>query len=299
MSGGRELSLSSDDLEVTILPDLGGRLHRIRAFGVDLLRTPSDPAIHATEPVSWGAYPMAPWCNRAPVGRRVVAGRTLDLRPNFEDGSAIHGLVFERAWDLAADGSISITGGGPGQPWPWEYEVRLDPALEGRRLDLRLALRNRSDVSMPAGIGLHPWFLKPLAVRIGSSKTYASNLGSPSEASPVDGAHDLRRLGEPSDGLDATWTALDSSTIELAWRDLGIGATLGAATNGPSPLVALASFSSLEAVAVEPQTHGPDPIRRLERGEPDAPVLLPPGAELILSVRLTVFRAQDAALKAG
>ena len=252
-----------------------------------------------TEPVSWGAYPMAPWCNRAPVGRRVVAGRTLDLRPNFEDGSAIHGLVFERAWDLDSDGSISITGGGPGEPWPWEYEVRLDPTLEGKRLDLRLALRNRSDAPMPAGIGLHPWFRKPLAVRIGASKTYASNVGSPP---------DRGRSTEPT--TCAGWASHPTGSMPRGPRSspgrsssrgatLGIGATLGAATNSPAPLVALASFSSLEAVAVEPQTHGPDPIRRLERGEPDAPVLLPPGAELTLSVRLTVFRAQDATLDAG
>jgi aldose 1-epimerase len=299
VSGDRELHLRSETLEVTILPDLGGRLHRIRAFGVDLLRTPADPSLHATEPVSWGAYPMAPWCNRAPTGRRVVAGRTLDLRQNFGDGTAIHGLVFERAWDLASDGSLSITGGGRGEPWPWEYEVRLDPALERERLELRLGLRNRSDDPMPAGIGLHPWFLKPLAVSIGAAQAYASNIGSPSEPMPVDGAHDLRRLGEPSDGLDATWTALETGTIELAWRDVGIGASLEAATNGPSPLVALASPASLDAVAIEPQTHGPDPFRRLERGEPDAPFLLPPGAELTLSLRLTVFRAQDASPAAG
>jgi galactose mutarotase-like enzyme len=116
---------------------------------------------------------------------------------------------------------------------------------------------------------------------------------------PVDGAHDLRRLGEPSDGLDATWTALETARIELAWRDVGIGASLEAATNGPSPLVALASPASLDAVAVEPQTHGPDPFRRLERGEPDAPFLLPPGAELTLSLRLTVYQAQDASPSAG
>ena len=299
MNVEREVHLRNETLEVTILPDRGARLHRIRAFGVDLLRTPADPSLHGTEPVAWGAYPMAPWCNRAPTGRRIVAGRTLDLRPNFPDGTAIHGLVFERAWDLASDDSLSITGGGPGEPWPWEHEVRLEPTLERERLELRLTLRNRSDGPMPAGIGLHPWFLAPLAARIGASKAYASNIGSTPEPMPVDGAHDLRRLDEPSDGLDATWTGLDSGSIELAWRDLGIGASLEAETNGPAALVALASRASLGAVAIEPQTHGPDPIRRLVQGEPDAPTLLPPGAELTLSVYLTVFRAQDAALAAG
>ena len=44
MSRPAELVLRSDELEVVILPELGGRIHRLRAFGTDLLRTPPDPA---------------------------------------------------------------------------------------------------------------------------------------------------------------------------------------------------------------------------------------------------------------
>ena len=36
-----ELVLGSDELEVVLLPELGGRIHRLRAFGTDLLRTPA------------------------------------------------------------------------------------------------------------------------------------------------------------------------------------------------------------------------------------------------------------------
>ena len=59
-----ELRFGAEALEVIVLPQVGARLHRLRAFGHDLLRTPPDPGTHATDPYFWGAYVMAPWCNR-------------------------------------------------------------------------------------------------------------------------------------------------------------------------------------------------------------------------------------------
>lgn len=281
------LVLESDDLEVVVLPELGARLHRVRAFGVDLLRTPDDPDTHRREPFFWGAYVMAPWCNRVQTGPVEVAGMTVDLAPNFGDGSAIHGQVSDRAWELDGDGSLRVTGGGDG--WPWRYEVGLQPTLDRRTLTLAYTLTNRSDDPMPAGIGLHPWFRRPLELRVPADSVYRVNTDSPTQPQPVSGAFDLRSRGGPAPGLDATWSAVAPLTIELGWPDDGILATIEAATGGPL-LVAVATPPEIDAIAVEPQTHGPDGLRRLRRGEPDALRLLAPGASLDLVLRLTVDR---------
>ncbi len=176
MSRHAELVLRSDTLEVVLLPELGGRLHRLRAFGTDLLRTPGDPATHGDEPFFWGAYVMAPWCNRAQPGPTPIAGRTVDLPSNFADGSAIHGQVSARPWEVDADGSLHVTGGGDG--WPWEYEVTASALVDGPSLALDYRLVNRSDAPMPGGIGLHPWFLRPVALRIPAEAVYPANAGS-------------------------------------------------------------------------------------------------------------------------
>ena len=47
---------SSAALEAIVLPEAGARLHRLRAFGHDLLRTPHEPAIHQADPFFWGAF---------------------------------------------------------------------------------------------------------------------------------------------------------------------------------------------------------------------------------------------------
>jgi aldose 1-epimerase len=292
----RELVLRSDALEVVLLPELGARIHRIRAFGHDLLRTPSDAEAHAVDPLFWGAYPMAPWCNRAPSGRRELAGRPVDLTANFVDGSAIHGLVYAERWDADADGLFAVRRGGAGDAWPWPFEVSLAATIDPYTLMLDYRLTNRSDAPMPAGIGLHPWFRRPLELRLPAGRVYPTNLASAGHPEPATARFDLSALASPVRGLDATWTGLDAPRIDLAWPRVGVTAVLAVATSAAATLVAVASPKTIDAVAIEPQTHGPDPLRRLDQGEPDAPLLLGAGDTLRLTLGLTVARAEKSAV---
>lgn len=279
--------LDGDDLQVVVLPAQGARLHRVRAFDVDLLRTPDDVAAHETDPFFWGAYVMAPWCNRIAPRPVRVAGRTIDLPPNFPDGTAIHGLVATRPWHVGGDGTLRAVGGGGA--WPWEFEVSLLARVDDRTLTLAYALTNRSDGPMPAGLGLHPWFRRPLELRVPAAEVYAANSGSAHEPEPVHDALDLRTAAAPPPALDVTFAAVDPPAIELTWPDPRIRAVLEVATAG-STLVAVATPPDIGAVAVEPQTHGPDGLRRLLLGERDALSLLEPGASMTLELRLTVER---------
>ena len=292
MTAPQPLALRSDELEVVILPEAGGRIHRIRAFGEDLLRTPDDPATHGSEPFFWGAYVMAPWCNRASPGPMALAGRQVNLAANFPDGTAIHGLVSLAPWARRA-GNELVLRHGAAEGWPWAFEVRQTASFAGAAVALEYRLTNLDqEALMPGGLGLHPWFLRPIEVQIPAERAYPTNSGSPSEPMPVAGDNDLRALSSPADGLDATWTALARPRIELRWPS-GIRATLDVETDAGGVLVALASPPGLDAIAVEPQTHGPDPLRRLAAGEPDPPALLAPGASMSLTVRISVARDGD------
>lgn len=290
MASVEPLTLASEALEVTLLPEIGGRLHRLRAFGHDLLRTPDDAATHRDDPFFWGAYPLAPWCNRARADQHRIAGRVAELVPNFADGTAIHGLVYAVPWQVDDDGSIQVEAGGD-HAWPWRFAVTLRSRVEDATLTLDYVLTNHSDGPMPAGLGLHPWFRQPLELRVPAERLYATNTDSPSSPQPVNGELDLRDLAAPAPDLDATWTDLTEPVLELAWPWAGISARLE--IEAPRPLVAVATPTDKGAAAIEPQTHGPDPLRRLAGDEPDAPVLLPPGAQLRLGLHLTVARARD------
>ncbi len=282
---------ASDALELEILPEAGARLHRLRAFGHDLLRTPDDPRTHLDDPFWWGGYVMAPWANRLEARPTEALGRSVDLAANFPDGSAIHGQVYGRAWGQLSDASFGVRGGGDG--WPWPYDVRLDVAVTGTTARLGLSLTNLADSPMPGGLGLHPWFRRPLEAAIHGASVFTSNDPSPPLPSPVTGEHDLRTLRPFPTGLDATWSDLAAAGVELRWPDLGIRATMAA--GAASTYVVAASPPELDAVAIELQTHAPSGLRRLVHGEPGALAVLAPGESLRLAIRIDVGRDQGLA----
>ena len=279
-TAGDVVRIADGSIEVEVLPAVGARLHRLRAFGRDLLRTPDDPQRHVDDAWFWGSYPMAPWCNRVAAGAMDVAGRSIDLPVTCPDGTAIHGQVSRRAWEDHGDGTFQIAGGADG--WPWTYTVEQRIAIASDQLELDLRLTNQADTPMPAGIGFHPWFRKPVRVAIAASHVHPSNVATEPDPIPVSGAFDLRRLGPMADDLDGAWADVADPPVVLEWP--GIRATMRVVA--PTRFIVAASPGGIDAVAVEPQTHAPDGIRRLLNGEPGGLALIAPGASLALGVRL-------------
>jgi aldose 1-epimerase len=277
----RALTFSSDALEVVVLPEIGARLHRLRVFGHDLLRTPDQPEMHLDDPFFWGAYVMAPWCNRLEAGKVRFGSRFVDLASNFPDGSAIHGQVYARPWQVQGEGRLSIRAGG--DAWPWRYQVAQHLTVSRAELRIELELTNLDHEPMPAGLGVHPWFRRPVNVAIHGRSVFPDNLDSDAPQQPVGGQFDLQTPSEMSD-IDATWTELADPAVELVWPQI-VRAFIGV---GASPaFIAAASTSTIDAIAVEPQTHAPHGLRRLLAGESGGLSVLDSGETLSLVARFT------------
>jgi aldose 1-epimerase len=278
-----EIVIADGPLEVVVLPDAGARLHRVRAFGRDIILTPDDPATHLADPFFWGSYVMAPWCNRIEARPTAIGSRTIDLASNFPDGTAIHGQVYLRPWTRAGEGSFVVSAGGDG--WPWTYDVRQTVTVDGTTLRIDLGLTNTSDDPMPAGMGIHPWFLRPVQVAVHADEYFADNLATEPRPAPVAGAYDLRGLAPMADDLDGTWTSVAEPPVELQWDEVGLRATMR--TQPPAPYIVAASPGRVGAVAVEPETHAPQAVRRLLGGEPGGLLMLPAGETLRLAIDLS------------
>src|SRR5215210_7742851 len=110
--------LGGDELELTVLPDLGARLHSLKVRGHEVLRSPTDLAAHAREPFFWGGYVMAPWCNRLAARPTDIGKDIVELAPNFPDGSAIHGQVYDVPWRRRDEDMFFVERVGDGWPWP-------------------------------------------------------------------------------------------------------------------------------------------------------------------------------------
>lgn len=291
----RLVVISTDSIRVELLPDLGARLHRLTVFGQDLLRTPADPRQHLAEPFAWGGYVMAPWCNRIDPVPTVVGGSTVDVPANASDGSALHGQVYLAPWEEQASGVFEVQGGGDGTGWPWAYATRLEvtaaDAGEGRaEVTFGQVLINLSERPMPGGIGFHPWFRAPLELSIAAARVLPSNLRADDPIEAVSGAFDLRSLQPMPSGLDATWLDPGQPPVRMRWPDLGISATLEVSSDAGLCIVA-ASPADSGAVAVEPETHAPQGIRRLLAGQPYGLTWMEPGQAMHLTTRLVFERS--------
>ena len=280
--------LSSDTIQVEILPEVGGRLHRVRAFGHDLLRTPLDVAKQVSDPFFWGCFPLVPWSNRVPGGRIAFRGRVVDVPCNF-GRDAIHGEASARPWDVAGPGLLTFQGGRFGFPWP--YEARQQYAVDGASLSLALSITNTGDEAMPAGLGIHPWFYagNGLEAAIPADLTYPlANMLPSGPPEPVSGVLDRRSLSRVPWGLDNVWAGLTARQVELRWPDSGLHATLSF-TEAATHIVA-ASVEQNDAVAIEPVTHATDCFRLLAEAKPGAINALEPGETLAVTYTLSVAR---------
>lgn len=280
-----EVVLALGAIELTVLPQRGARLHRLRVGGRDLLRTPEDARSYDDEPFFWGAFVMAPWCNRLAAGPLEIAGRTVDLPINFRDGTAIHGQVYGSPWRREGESAFEMEAGGEG--WPWPYRVRLVFELESAGLSIVQSIINLADEAMPAGVGLHPWFVRPVEVAVHGRSVFTSNSDSRPDPEPASGEHDLRRLTTMPPDLDATWADLGDPPVELRWPGEGLACRVTASSNRGNLFITAASPSDVGADALEPQTHAPQGLRRLLNGEPGALQLIEPGGSLVLTTRLS------------
>lgn len=284
------LRLENGALEIEVLPGVGARIHRLRAYGHDVLRTPADVELHVVDPFNWGAYHMVPWCNRIDAGPQQVGSSLVDLRSNFADGTVIHGQLYARPWREVDVGVFSARGGG--DEWPWPYEATVTITLDGATLRVGQSVTNEADEAMPAGLGLHPWFAPETLLTIASDSFYPANLDSPPLPVPVSGAHDLRRPARMATGVDATWADPRRPAVSLRWPDVGLQASLD--SDSPTLHITAALPTAVGALAVEPQTHAPQGLRRLLLGEPGALAWLAPGATLAHTIEMSFSRSPSA-----
>jgi aldose 1-epimerase len=226
---------------------------------------------------------MAPWCNRIAAARTRVGEQVVDLASNFTDGSVMHGQVYAAPWAVDSDGCCSIDAGGNG--WPWPFRCSLRPSVAETTLTVELSLTNLAPGRMPAGLGLHPWFRRPLEARVDANAVVPSNVDPDATVIPASGPWDLHALQPVPDDVDATWLAPTDPAVELRWPDLGVAATMRLRSTVGACIV-VASPSALDAVAIEPQTHAPQGLRRYLRGDVGGLVEIEPGMSLQLTVEL-------------
>lgn len=163
------IELADGDIAVTVAPAAGGRIASIVVAGTELLVTAERAGIDPDDlrdPVAamqWGSFPMAPWAGRIRHGRFTHEGTVhtlpLDLPPH-----AIHGTTYRRPWTMTSSDTTTVSMR-TDLAWPLGGWATQRIALHGTtlRCDLEVVAGDRS---MPAQVGWHPWFVKPVRTRL-------------------------------------------------------------------------------------------------------------------------------------
>lgn len=177
LAPGPLLTLAGDGLDVEIAPEAGGRIARIRCDGIEQLVGHGDHDSVAA--ISWGSYPMVPWCGRIRDGRFVFDGQAYELPRNL-GGHAIHGVGYLLPWRVSEHSprhAVLELELPSDARWPFGGEARQKIALEGRRLVMELSVTAGAR-AMPATLGWHPWFLKPERLEFRPEAMYPRDAGN-------------------------------------------------------------------------------------------------------------------------
>jgi aldose 1-epimerase len=161
------LSLRNGRLALELAPHAGGSVVRFACEGIDLLRPMSAEAMASGKGNDAALYPLVPFSNRISNGRLTFQGETFHLARNWPGVShPMHGDGWARAWEVVQTDTASAEIAchhereGAEGGWPFRYRARQSYRLDEDRLTIAIALDNLEDRPVPAGIGLHPFFVR-------------------------------------------------------------------------------------------------------------------------------------------
>jgi aldose 1-epimerase len=154
------IALEREGVACTLDPELGGSLLSLSVNGKDLLR-PSCPETRDVLEVA--CFPLVPFANRVEDGRITFRGREIILPPDVAaQPHAHHGHGWRRAWRLLekTDAFAKLEYRHVADEWPWPYVAIQRIALIDGGAEIELSVTNGSNEDMPAGLGLHPYFVR-------------------------------------------------------------------------------------------------------------------------------------------
>jgi aldose 1-epimerase len=280
---GRQVELASGSQRAVVV-QVGGGLRTYSVRGRDVVDGYGERSLCS----SGRGQLLIPWPNRLQDGSYRFDGHEHQLPLDEpEPQNAIHGLVRWLTWDVVDCGDDSATLElllHPRPGYPFTLLLRVNYALGGDGLTVRMDATNVGASACPYGAGAHPYLVAPSGRVDGESLhvpartvLHSDDRGLPVEAAAVDGTELDFRSPRPVGAveIDHCYTDLDRDAdgrVRVPFGDAMLWA------DGSFPYVMVFTGDGLpdvdrRALAVEPMTCPPNAFRsgvaliRLEPGE--------------------------------
>lgn len=152
--------LHNDDAALRLAPELGGGVQSFRWRGRDMFH--ARPG--ATGPLALGCFALSPFSGRIAQGRFKAPGRAVSLGRNHpadpDHSHVLHGFDWLAPFSAVetSDSHVVMRRTRPADAWPWSYETEQVLTLTKDGYRHELSVTNLDAQPMPAGLGLHPFF---------------------------------------------------------------------------------------------------------------------------------------------
>ncbi len=281
------------DWTLSMRPELGAAIASLTWRDHEILR----PAVSdAQTPLDMGSFPLTPYANRIDRGRFTFADREVALppTPGFEP-HALHGVGWLKSWSVIRTGIdvVDLALAVEASPdWPWAWTASHSLRLDRDGLEMGLAITNQDEAPMPAGLGLHPYFLvEPETILMAPAARVWANRADeiPEQLVP---AADIMDWSEGAtvtsapfvDNAYADW----SGHARLVHADHEVRVTASANARW----LQIYAPSNAEFACVEPVTHRPN-AQNAPADEDAGLVTLAPGQALSMSMRIEATSIGD------
>jgi aldose 1-epimerase len=256
-------------------------------------------------------YLLAPWTNRIANASFDFAGRRYTLRPDWEDGTAIHGDVKTRNWRILDRTPLSArltfdSRDVKDSNWPWPYAAEVRYEINGDAFITDLNVRNLGDTPMPAGVGFHPFFSRQLRGMRGNDdvevKLVTTGRYPVTDMIPTGPAHPDEASKRLSEGgplgdlmLDDIFAGFDGKAV-IAWPQIRIEASIECSPNLGHVVVFSPKSKSgkmEEWFCVEPVTTVTDAFNLSSRGQAGTGVAIARPGEWLRTTMSIRIRAPE------
>jgi aldose 1-epimerase len=274
------VTLENDIWKLEVVPDVGASIYGLstRLDGVwqPIMRPTTPEMLTAKRSSACSSFTLAPFSNRIRDAKFVFRGREYQLRPTSPDGSTQHGDVRNRPWRVEKIGNTLECQFDARDfadfNFPFVFKMRVTYSLESSDFLTTLELENVGPEVMPAGFGIHPYFVRSLpgssdaVLQFTARKYYETDSrfipnGPPISVTPELDFSSPREISDTN--LNHGFTDWDGRA-KLFWPESKIHLELEA-SEVFSHFVAFTSPD--QTLALEPVTNATDGFNLLERGQ--------------------------------
>jgi len=235
-------------------------------------------------------FPLVPFSNRIRKGRFTFGGRTIALPLNqLPQPHAEHGHGWQAVWTpvTRTDDTATIEYVHAADAWPFPYRAQQAVAITEDDLRVTLSIENTGTQTMPAGLGLHPYF--PATPRCTLATAVDAMWATDVEVMPTALVAADPRFAA-GDGLPLATTPLDNAftgwrrSATIRWPERRARLVLDA--DGPLGFLVVYSPPGEGYFCAEPVSHCTDAFNLAAQGRHDTGMLtLAPGDSIRATVR--------------